>query len=145
MEFQKVNLNPKLRRSADCVIRALAYADGKDWNIVYKELCEIGFKYKIMPDEKSCFERYLKKHGFVKHKMPKHYDGTRYTVEQFLDDAWDYCGFEDETHAVKMVISVAQHLTSADVDCDYSTLFDTWDCSYKYVGNFWTKEYDIYD
>ena len=58
--------------------------------------------------------------------MPRHYDNTRYTVKELID----------ENPNITMVISVANHLTCAIK----GTLYDTWDCSHKSVGNYYIKQ-----
>lgn len=124
MEFKKLNLNPKGKKTGDCVIRALAYALDKPWTEVYKDLVEIGLKYAIMPNNKDCYTKYLEKLGYKKQKMPKKYNNKRYTIREFADEL-------SVNH--KYIISVANHLTVLD----YNTLVDTWDCSRKCMGNYW--------
>ncbi len=131
MNFEKVNQNPKGRKSADCVVRALSYSSGKTWDKVYEELCTIGFKKKAMPNEKVTYEHWLKENGYIKMKQPRHANRTKYTVEELIDEL-DNSEMWDKA----VVISVANHLTCSQ----YGTLYDTWDCSYKTVGNYWVKE-----
>jgi len=58
-------------------------------------------------------------------RMPRFSDNTRYTVAEFADT---------HNHGT-FVISVANHLTCI-VD---GTLYDTWNCGHKSVGNYWSK------
>ena len=127
MIFQKFNANPKeWKREGDCVVRAISVANNVSWQVTYLQLCELGEKRFRMPNSKPVYEEYLKKQGFVKYKMPKHYDNTRYTVRELID----------ENPNITMVISVANHLTCAIK----GTLYDTWDCSHKSVGNYYIKQ-----
>lgn len=125
MIFQKTNINPKGWKTGDCVVRAIASANNTSWEVTYQQLCEIGLKKCRMPNDKQTYEALLKQYGWIKQKMPRHGDGTRYTVEELVDTIRD-----------KMVISVAHHLTYSDG----VSLIDTWDCRYKSVGNYWIKE-----
>lgn len=125
MSFQKKNLNPKGFKANDCVVRALCPALGCSWQEVYFQLYKIGSKKCRMPNEKQVYEALLKEYGWIKQKMPKHDDGTRYTVAELI-----------ESYQGPMVISIAHHLTYAIGH----TIYDTWDCSNKAVGNYWIQE-----
>ncbi|MGM9543571.1 MAG: hypothetical protein ACI3T9_01175 [Romboutsia timonensis] len=126
MEFVKLNNNPKGIKAADCVVRALSGADNISWEVVYLQLSEIGLNKYRMPNEKQTYEEYLKKHGWEKHKMPKHENGKRYTVEECV---------KEFGKGNILVISIANHLTYSIED----TLVDSWDCSDRSVCNYWTK------
>lgn len=126
MIFQKTNINPKGWKTGDCVVRAIAQANNTSWEVTYQQLCEIGLKKCRMPNDKQTYEALLKQYGWVKQKMPRHADGTRYTVEELID----------ELPKKTLIISMANHLTCAKA----GTLIDTWDCSHKSVGNYWTKD-----
>lgn len=126
MEFVKQNINPKGWKTDDCVVRALAKANNMSWESTYLMLCEVGLKKCRMPNSKHTYEALLKTYGWVKYKMPKHSDGSRYTVKELVD----------EKSNKRMVISIANHLTFADK----GTLIDTWNCGGKSVGNYWIKE-----
>lgn len=128
MEIIRENMNPKDRRIGDCVIRALARATGYTWDETLDRLIVICHKVKDMPNSKRVYEKFLAQEGWVKQKMPRRPDNTRYTVKEFLDEI----AGPNELYAV---ISVANHLTYAEND----TLIDTWDCSRKSVGNFWIR------
>lgn len=137
MRFEKLNINPKGIRAGDCVIRATAYAMNKEWDEVYSSLCIIGSSMKRMPNEKQVYEKYLEKQGWTKHKQPKDMYGKKFTVSKFLNQCW-----HKETG--KIIISLAGHLTCAEPISVYThnddfKLVDTWDCSSKCVGNYWTK------
>jgi hypothetical protein len=139
MTFIKANLNPTGKATSDCVVRAIMKATKKTWLDVYKNLCAIGGLEFKMPSDKKVYEIYLDQLGWKKQKMPKIFipelrmvngqrqDGMtyrRYTVQKFAE------------HKPKgiFIISVANHLTTI-VD---GNLYDTWDCSQKSVGNYWS-------
>lgn len=126
MIYKEANANPKRRKTNDCVVRAICNATGKQWHEVYEELCAIGYDMCDMPNSKRVYEQYLENIGWVKHRMPRHLSGRRYTLSQLADDFKRY-----KTNAV---VSVAKHLT-AIVEGD---LHDTWNCGHKCVGNYYT-------
>ncbi len=125
MEFIKTNPHPRGKKTGDCVVRALACAESKRWLDVYDDLYKLGREMLDMPNMKKVYEEYLKRHGWVKHKMPKHWNGKRYTVAELAD----------ENPNKEMIVSVAKHLTFVS----YMELLDTWDCSKKSVGNYYIK------
>lgn len=125
MKFTPYNANPKGWKTDDCVIRAIAYATQKTWNEVFDILCAIGSKKCRMPNDDIVWQKYLENIGWVKHHQPKWPDGTKYTVKEFAD----------RFAPTMAIVRVANHLTVIEGRC----LMDTWDCSYKTVGNYWTK------
>lgn len=125
MNYTVCNLNPTGKKVGDCVVRAIAKAEGKRWQEVYDGLCAIGRELFAMPNDKKTYEAYLERNGWFKLPMPRFEDNTRYTVKEFAD-----------AHPKRtFIISVANHLTVV-VD---GTLFDTHDCSWKSVCNYWQK------
>lgn len=125
MEFLKYNNNPKQNKTNDCVIRSIALATGKSWEAVYMDLAQLGCKKGLMPNDNKNWQAYLKKLGYEKQRMPRKLDNKRYTLEEFIDEIahknWTY------------IISIAKHLTVVKD----RTLYDTWNCSHKCVGNYW--------
>ena len=124
--MNKLNINPKGIKAGDCVIRAIAVTTEQTWDKVYADLCEIGFKMKRMPNEKSVYEKYLNNLGWIKHKQPRTILNSKLTILEFIE-------YQIER---KAIISVANHLTCVD----NFELIDTWDCSHKCISNYWTKE-----
>lgn len=54
------------KANGDCVINALCILTGNPWRVVYKELCNIGFKICDMPDCNRTTDEYCKKKKWVK-------------------------------------------------------------------------------
>ena len=131
MKFLKSNPNPKGHSVGDCAVRACVYATGKTWDKVYQELCAVGFELKSMPNDRKTIERYLNRHGFVKHSMPRRADRTRYTVAEFVDELIPLIKPPEKT----VVLSLAGHVATI-VDGE---LLDTSNCGYKSVGNYYKK------
>lgn len=129
MEFVKLNSNPKSKKRGDCVVRAILGASGYSWNGVYKDLCEIGFEMKAMPNDKCVYEEFLKKIGFIKNKQPQKPNGKKYLVGEI----------DLLIGKSTAVISMANHLTF----CSNKTIYDTWDCRNKTIGNYWIKNKEV--
>lgn len=98
----------------DCVIRSMCKATEQDWDTVYKEMCELGFELKAMPNDDLTWREYLTRKGFIKHsiKVPK--GSKRPTVQ----------GYTKEHKKGTFVLQVANHLVTAS-DGHY---YDVWDC-----------------
>lgn len=133
MKFIKYNKNPKNRKTSDCVIRAIATATNNSWEYVYSKLAEQGIKKGLMINDSKNWIKYLEELGYKKQAMPRRKDRTRYTLEEFATELAE----ENKTYIVK----IAGHLTVIK----NKDLIDTWNCSYKSVGNYWVigdKKYD---
>lgn len=127
MEFIKYNNNPKNKKTGDCVIRAIATATNSSWEYVYSKLAELGIKQGLMINDSKNWQKYLESLGYIKQKMPRGPDGTRYTLEEFATELAE----ENKIYIVKL----AGHLTVIK----NKNLIDTWNCSYKSVGNYWNN------
>lgn len=125
MKFIEFNINPKNKRTKDCVIRAIATATNKTWEAVYRELTELGIKKGLILNDRNNWKAYLKNLGYEKQNMPRREDRTRYTLEEFCDEIAE----DNQIYIVK----VANHLTVVKE----KNLYDTWNCSRKSVGNYW--------
>lgn len=126
MEFVKYNKNPKNKRTGDCVIRAISEATNNTWENVYMELAKLGIEQGLILNDTANWRKYLEILGYKQEKMPRRKDNTRYTVEEFCVELAE----PNKTYIVK----VANHITLVR----NKNLYDTWDCSYKSVGNYWT-------
>ena len=133
MEFIKYNKNPKKKKTNDCVIRAIATATNSSWEYIYSKLAEQGLKNGLMINDRRNWIKYLKNLGYEKQAMPRKKDRTRYTLEEFATEIAE----EDKIYIVKL----AKHLTVIK----NKNLIDTWNCSYKCVGNYWVIGEKIYD
>lgn len=127
MEFIKYNNNPKNKKTGDCVIRAIATATNSSWEYVYSKLSELGIEQGLMINDSKNWQKYLENLGYIKQKMPRRSDRTRYTLEEFATELAE----ENKIYLVKL----AGHLTVIK----NKKLIDTWNCSYKSVGNYWNN------
>ena len=80
VEYVNENVNPKHRKTGDCVTRALSKLLGISWEEALQKQCEYAIKSKYGPTTKQIEELVLAEYGFVKIKQPKKADGTKYNV-----------------------------------------------------------------
>lgn len=136
------NENPKGHITNDCVIRAIACGTGLPWALVLEGIhdCEQRLARR---NDKQVIETYLEIKGWVKHKQPRHEDGTKYTGEEF-------CKFLSTNYGDgklgNVICSVANHMYCIKptnhgdgINCRYKVL-DVWNSTHKTIGNYWTKE-----
>ena len=128
MKYIEYNINPKNKKTGDCVIRAIAFATNKEWEKIYLELAEQGIRKGLMLNDPRNWKKYLDNLGYKVQKMPRKINNKRYSLEEFCDKIAE----EDKTYIVK----IASHLTAVKD----KNLYDTWNCSRKYVGNYWVIE-----
>lgn len=119
------NPNPMKKEGIDCVVRTLCRATGKDWDTVYKDLCEIGFELKVMPNDDEAWKEYIKRHNFIEHKLVIKKGMKRPTVQSFATSH----------KAGTFILQVAHHL----VTCEDGYFYDTWDCGNKSLYKYWEK------
>ena len=138
--FMYHNPNPKGKNTSDCVIRAIAISEGKSWNDILIELCEIARRTGYMVNDRKCYEKYLTAHGYVKCKQPRKPDGKKYTGREFCDYVLD---LEQKGEITTPVIAHigSHHLTAFvhDIICGVRC-HDTWDTTSRCVGNYWYKD-----
>ncbi len=124
--YENRNVNPKGKKTGDCVVRALSVALKRDYLDVYAELFDISVNTGYIVNDKRVEEKFLARHGFVKHKQPKKPSGKKYTIAE-LDKL---CKND------VIVVSCARHLTVV-ID---GVLIDNWDCRGKCISNYYTLE-----
>lgn len=125
--FHFYNANPKDKRTGDCVLRAICTALEQSWEQTLDDLVEVAKKYKLMPDDDSCYKKYLKAKGWVMQKQPKKADNTKYTGEEFC-----------KKHKKGTIIAhIGGHHIVVIIN---GKIYDTWNSSYKTIGNYWIKE-----
>ena len=137
--FRNVNVNPKGRNTGDCVIRALASVTSNGWDDVLDSLVEIAHRTKYSVASREVYTEYLNGYGFVQRKQIKHFDGKKYTGEQFcryLDELTEETGKE---YVVFAHIGT-KHVTSFKMYNGKYRIHDTWNCGPWCVGIFYIRE-----
>ena len=72
MEFLKININPKNKKTTDCAVRAVAQACNIAYNEAAKELFDLWLETGYEMTEPRTMTQVLEKHGFVTKGKPKH-------------------------------------------------------------------------
>lgn len=109
----------------DCVIRSLTKATGREWLQVFEELLSYAREFQCMPNEKLCYERYLKDNGFCYVGISNKKGSKRPTVDRFAKD-----------HKIgTFVLRTAHHIVTV-VDGIY---YDSWDSGEKSLYGYWEK------
>lgn len=124
--FHFHNENPKNRITCDCAYRAIARGTGIPYNEVVMGLarlhCETGFECT----DKRTMEKFLKEHGWVKHKQPRKADNTKYTGREFCR----------EFRPKRAVAMIGGHHMVAIVD---GKINDIWNSTDGCIGTYWTE------
>lgn len=123
--FIKENVNPKGKKTDDCVIRALTKATGQDWHKVYFDCCKIGDSLCDMPNSLETIEIYLNRFGFIRKSYKVRRGELRPTVRSFCLD-----------HQKGIYVLRVAHHTVCVIDGKY---YDTWDCGECAVYSWFEK------
>lgn len=127
--FHYHNENPYGKRTGDCMHRAIALATGIDWKVTAVATALWEAKTGNIACTGNEIDSLLQEFGpWYKNPMPKHYDGTRYTIAELC------IKLGKTKHPV--IVSCANHLTCIKD----GKVWDTWDCTWKSVGNYWTLD-----
>lgn len=120
--YQYENLNPLKRKVSDCVIRAIAKAEGKTWLEVFDNLVSIARKEFCIPNESRAYDIYLSNYQTIPVMYFNEYQKKmRYTVA-------DICTWKGT-----YVVSGANHVTCV-ID---GVIHDTWDTSKRSAYKIW--------
>ena len=133
--YEKYNRNPKGRKTTDCVFRAISTALQIPYEQVVMEMAEMQCRTGYDAHENVLINRYLKSKGWECRKQPRKSDGTKYTGKEFCQALLDQ--LIDVPHGTRIVCNIGGHHTSCIIDYK---VWDTWDCTYKCVGKYWTKK-----
>lgn len=113
MSYVFYNPNPRKKRTADCVIRALTKALDMSWEQVYINAASRGFEIAEMPSAGHVWRSILRGHGYQSYIIPDECPDC-YTVE-------DFCR---EHREGTYVLATVNHVVTV-INGDY---YDTWDC-----------------
>ena len=125
-QYIEMNLNPKGKKTGDCVIRAISYVSGKSWNEVFDLLCKTARKKAMMPNDTLVYKAVLKDLGFIKQTIPAIEAGECCPT---VADVARLC-------KAPAVLSAAHHLVAVDGKGHY---IDIWNCGKKRCYTYWTK------
>lgn len=137
------NANPKKKLTTDCVIRALSTAMEKPYQEVVMELAQLQCETGYDDGDPTLYNKYLKKHGWVKCKQPRKWDGTKYTGEEFCLKLQHpiYCEeletLPDNFDWHHIIAHIGGHHIVSIID---GFVHDIWNSTHKCIGNVWVKE-----
>ena len=123
--FQNVNINPKGIKTGDCVIRAIANAEGRSWYEVYDDLSKLAREICTSPCNRDCYDKYLSKYPTVPAMFTNDY-GVR---KRKRPEVFRELGHGHGTYVVRL----AGHLTCVRD----GVTEDIWDCSSKSAYKIW--------
>ena len=112
--YKYKNENPLNKETGDCVVRALVTATGEDYDTILRQLFDLAFELKTIPNGKECWEMFLRQKGWIRNPISNKKGSKRPTVESFTKD------HKQGTY----IVQVANHLTVVK-DGYY---YDIWDC-----------------
>lgn len=122
--FRYYNNNPHHKRTADCVIRAIAAGTGNSWEDTARNLTEFMIKTGDMINTPELYGKYLKSIGWVQQKQPTYSDRKKMRVKDFVRQ-FDGCA----------VINVGKDHVSY---VSNGRLWDVWNCEDEIIGVYWT-------
>lgn len=66
-----VNPNPVRKDEPDCVVRAISIAEGRSWDEIHAELCDLSREMGTMPSVNWLWGLWLKTHGYRAFLLPE--------------------------------------------------------------------------
>ena len=144
--FKFLNENPKGRLTGDCAIRALTTATGYSYESVLWELTRLSLQTGYATTSVQNIDKYLKNHGWTKHKQPRKPDNKKFTGKEWCEfmELW----FAD--YAMVANIGGSHVVAIKEATCKNGAerykIHDTWNSTGGCIGNFWTLgKYGDYD
>lgn len=134
IDFEKVNINPKGRKTGDCSTRALANVLNISWEEALELQCEEALKCYYDPTSKQVIEKVLERFGYVKMKQPTKVD--LFSGRKSKYQVGDMDRILSPTQMREgVLVTVANHHTCIKE----GVVQDTWDCRRKSVGNYYVR------
>lgn len=134
IDFEKVNVNPKGRKTGDCSTRALANVLNISWEEALELQCEEALKCYYDPTSKQVIEKVLERFGYVKMKQPTKVD--LFSGRKSKYQVGDMDSILSPTQMREgVLVTIANHHTCIKE----GVVQDTWDCRRKSVGNYYVR------
>ncbi len=134
ISFEKVNVNPKGRKTGDCSTRAIANTLNISWEEALELQMEEALKCYYDPTSKQVVERVLARFGWVKMPQPKRMDLCTGREKKYTVGDMDLVlGKKQMEEGV--LVTVANHHTCIKD----GVVQDLWDCRRKSVGNYYVR------
>lgn len=124
MGFKFANPNPYHILEEDCVIRAIALAENKDWDDIFIGVTIEAFMMKGTTASNRVWRRYLRRLGYTRHQIPNTCPDC-YTVADFaIDHPIGTYILGTGTHAVAVI---------------NGNHYDTWDSGNEVPMFYWER------
>lgn len=124
--FSYYNANPKNKRTADCVVRAICTVLNQSYDQTAKDLTDLWLKTGYHISDVKCYGKYLESKGFIKNKQPRKTNNQKYIGAEFVQV------FKGECVA---------HIGGHHIVCiKNGKILDIWNSSGKCIGNYWTRK-----
>ena len=124
MGYIKYNENPCNKNTIDCTVRALSTLLGEEWDLVYVQLCVLGYNMCDMPSSKSVVSEFLHGRGYKRYACEDTYPKCQ-TVEEFCHD-----------HLNGTYLLATDSHVVAVINGNY---IDTWDSGQEHIVYYWKK------
>lgn len=124
MSYVYLNVNPDKKKTTDCVIRAVSFALGQEWDTTFTEIAVECLMHHDMPEANYIWAGYLKSKGYKRKLIPDSCPNC-YTVKEFCLD-YPYGIY---------ILGTGSH-TVAVRDGNY---YDIWDSGDEIPIYYWTK------
>lgn len=125
-EYIYCNLNPKKKRTGDCVVRAFAFFFGVSWTKAFFDVIMFCAENGVVSfNYRKTYYKYLQEKGYVKRVLPFK---PKISVGEFCEKIAE----EGKTY----LIQVPRHMTIV-CNCD---VYDTWDCRKEKVDYYWVRD-----
>lgn len=122
--FIQYNANPCEKRTIDCTIRALSKLLGEEWDLIYVQLCVLGYDMCDMPSSKAVVNSFLHGRGFKRYPCEDTYPHCR-TVEDFANDnPYGSYLLATDSHVIALI---------------NGNFYDTWNSSHEVPIYYWKK------
>lgn len=132
------NMNPKNKKTTDCVVRAIALATNQSWEKVLRDLCEIAIETGYHIDDVKCYAKYIESCGFTKCKQPRKPNNKKYTGKEFCQYLYD----NKVAYNKPILAHIGGHHIVAIMPLNDKgekrfKVVDIWDSTDGTIGNFW--------
>ena len=131
LEFERINVNPKKRKTGDCSTRALVGALNIEYEEALELQCEVAKETCYGITDKEVIEGVCKKFGYIKMKQPRKWNNKKYMVKE-LDEILTPEQLQDG-----VLVTIANHHTCIK----NGVIQDIWNCGNKAVGNYYINGY----
>lgn len=130
--FVFFNVNPDKKTTTDCVIRAVSFVTGLDWEATFMGVAIECMIHHDMPEYNYVWAGFLRKRGFKRYLIPDTCP-ICYTVK-------DFCRDHPEGTYLLVILSYAQNASGHVVAVKDGNYYDIWDSGNEVPSYYWVKE-----